>query len=54
MERKKYSLEFREQAVRRVIDGSRPVADVAREIKVNEGTLSNWVRVFRDQHPVEE
>ena len=54
MERKKYSLEFREQAVRRVIDGSRPVADVAREVKVNEGTLSNWVRVFRDQHPVEE
>ena len=54
MERKKYSLEFREQAVRRVIDGSRPVADVAREVKVNKGTLSNWVRVFRDQHPVEE
>jgi transposase-like protein len=38
----KYSVEFREQAVRRVIDGPRPVIDVAKEINVNEGTLSNW------------
>ena len=50
----KYSVEFREQAVRRVIDGPRPVIDVAREINVNEGTLSNWVRLFKDAHPVAE
>jgi transposase len=50
----KFSVEFREQAVRRVIDGPRPVVDVAREINVNEGTLSNWVRIFRDAHPVGE
>ena len=50
----KFSVEFKEQAVRRVIDGSRPVVDVAREINVNEGTLSNWVRVFKDAHPAEE
>ncbi len=50
----KYSVEFREQAVRRVIDGPRPVVDVAREINVNEGTLSNWVRLFKDAHPAEE
>ena len=54
MNRRKYSLEFREQAVRRVVDGPRPVVDVAREISVNEGTLSNWVRQYRDSHPVEE
>ncbi len=50
----KYSAEFREQAVHRVIDGPRPVIDVAKEINVNEGTLSNWVRLFRDSHPAEE
>ena len=50
----KYSAEFREQAVHRVIDGPRPVIDVAKEINVNEGTLSNWVRMFKDSHPVEE
>ncbi len=46
--------EFKEQAVRRVIDGSRPVVDVAQELGVHEGTLSNWVRRHRDEHPVEE
>lgn len=54
MNRQKYSLEFKEQAVRRVIDGSRPIVDVAGEINVHEGTLSNWVRLYRDSHPVEE
>ena len=51
---RKYSVEFREQAVRRVITGPRPVIDVAKEINVNEGALSNWVRLFRDVHPAEE
>src|SRR5215210_941819 len=50
----KYSVEFREQAVRRVLDGPRPVVDVAKELKVNEGTLSNWVRLFKDNHPADE
>jgi transposase len=50
----KYSVEFRDQAVRRVLDGPRPVVDVAKEIGVNEGTLSNWVRLFKNAHPAEE
>ena len=54
MNRQKYSLEFKDQAVRRVVDGPRPVIDVAKEINVNEGTLSNWVRLYRDSHPVED
>ena len=54
VQRQKYSLEFREQAVRRVIDGPRPVVDVANELKVHEGTLSNWVRQYRVDHPVDE
>ena len=54
MKRVKYSPEFRELAVRRVIDKSRPIVDVARESSVLEGTLSNGVRLYRDQHPVEE
>ena len=51
---KTYSVQFREQAVRRVIDSCRPVVDVAKELNVNEGTLSNWVRLFRAENPVEE
>ena len=30
------------------------MVDVAKEINVNEGTLSNWVRLFKDLHPAEE
>jgi transposase-like protein len=52
--RQKYSLEFKEQAVRRVIEASRPIVDVAVEIGVHEGTLSNWVRQYRVAHPVED
>lgn len=54
MQRQKYSQEFKDQAVRRVIDASRPVVDVAADIKVHEGTLSNWVRQYREANPPEE
>jgi transposase len=37
-----------------VVDGSRPVAQVARELGINAGTLGNWVARYRKAHPVEE
>ena len=37
-----------------VIDSSRPIAEVAREIQVNEGTLGNWVNKYRVEHADEE
>jgi len=48
---KKFSLEFREQVVRAVIDSSRTVADVAREFNVGPETLRNWVNAYRRGHP---
>jgi transposase len=48
----KFSPEFRRDAVAMVIDEQRSIADVARSIGVNEGTLGNWVnkeRVERGQ-----
>ncbi len=48
--RSKYSPEFREQAVRAVIDTSRPIADVARELGLVAQTLGNWVHEYRRQH----
>ena len=41
--RKKYTPEYREQAVRLVVDTSRPVAHVAAEIGVGEQLLGRWV-----------
>ncbi len=46
----RYSPEFREEAAKLVVNGSRPVADVAREIGVSETTLGNWTRAYREAH----
>ncbi len=37
-----------------MIDQSRKVAEVAREIGVNEQTLRNWVNAYRKDHAGEE
>lgn len=37
-----------------VIDGSRPIAQVARELGIVEGTLGNWVNAYRRENPAEE
>ncbi len=37
-----------------VILNSRPVAQVARELSINEGTLGNWVAAYRRYHADEE
>ncbi|MFF3460785.1 transposase [Streptomyces sp. NPDC002730] len=52
--RKKFSSEFKDEAVRMVIEQSRPVAQVARELGLVEGTLGNWVNSYRRAHPGEE
>ena len=49
--RRKFSAEFRAEAVELVISSGRPVAQVAPEIGVVEGTLGTWVRTWKDAHP---
>jgi transposase len=48
--RRKFSPEFKDEAVKMVIESSRAIAEVAREIQVNEGTLGNWVNKYRIEH----
>ena len=52
--RTKYSDTFKAEAVKMVIDGSRPIATVANELDINPGTLGVWVNKYRDAHPIEE
>ncbi len=46
--RKTYSREFKIEAVRLTTAGGQSVAQVARDLGVNENTLHNWRRQFRE------
>ena len=47
MERRSFDREFREGAVRVVRETGKPIARVARELGLNEGTLGRWVNLDR-------
>ena len=51
---RKFTPEFREEAARMVVETSRPIADVARELGINETSLGNWVRAYREKHAGDE
>jgi transposase len=46
---KSYTPEFKEQAARRVVESTPPktIAEVAREIGINDTTLGFWVKAYR-------
>jgi transposase len=46
--RRRFTEEYKDQAVAFVIDGGRSIADVARNIGVHEMTLGKWVKKARD------
>jgi transposase-like protein len=51
---RKFSPEFRDEAARMVVETSRPIAEVARELGINETSLGNWVRAYREKHAGDE
>ena len=53
--RVRYSPEYKEEAARMVVEsGGRSIAEVAREIGVNETTLGTWVAKYRRDHAEDE
>ena len=47
MKRTKYTTEFKEEAVKQVIDKGHTVVDVAKRLGIAEGVLYIWVSKFK-------
>jgi transposase len=52
--RRKFSPQFKAEAVQLVIETGKPIAEVARDLGVNDGTLGNWVQAWRNANPESE
>ena len=49
--RRKFSAQFKAEAVQLVIQSQRPIITVAEELGLNPGTLGNWVKRYRRDNP---
>jgi transposase len=52
--RRKYSPEFKAKAARLVIETSRSIVEVARELSIHEAILGAWVNKYRTEHAGDE
>ena len=51
-QRRRFSPQFKAEAVQMVIETGKPIAQVARDLGIHDGTLGNWVNAYRHAHPV--
>lgn len=49
-QRRHFTQEYKDEIVRMVLDGPRPIAHVAREVGIHDTTLGNWVKDYRRRH----
>lgn len=52
--RRKYADAYKAEAVDLVITSGKPIADIARDLGINEGTLGNWVNLARKRGDLAE
>jgi transposase len=52
--RRSFTPEFKEEAAKMVVETTRSVASVARELHLNPQTLRNWLNDYRKAHSTEE
>lgn len=49
--RRRFSIQFKAEAVQLVLEFKPPVTQVAAELGINAGTLGNWVNKYREHNP---
>ena len=49
--RRRYTPEFKADAVQLVVQAEQSIAQVARDLEINESSLGYWVKNYRQQHP---
>jgi transposase len=52
--RRKFTDAYKAEVVELVINSGRPVAEIARELGINEGTVGNWVNMAKQRGEVSE
>ena len=52
--RKKYTQEYKDEAIELVVSSGRPIAEIARDLGINEGTLGNWVQTAKKSGKLKE
>jgi transposase-like protein len=50
-QRRRFSPQFKAEVVQMVIEAGRPIAVVARDLGIHDGTLGNWVNAYRRANP---
>lgn len=49
--RRRFSAQYKAEAVQMVVETGRAVAEVARDLGIHDGTLGNWVHAWRQANP---
>ena len=52
--RRKFSPEFKAEAVELLINSGKPIAGIARDLGISDGTLGNWVKTAKKRGDVKE
>jgi transposase len=53
-QRRRFSRQVKAEAVQMVLETGRPIAEVARDLGIHDGTLGNWVSAWRRANPEPE
>jgi transposase len=52
--RRKFTAEYKAEAVELAISSGRPISEIARDLGINEGTLGNWVKMAKKRGELKE